>query len=154
MPNYIRWIRSKVGKHKIILNFAGGCVVDHENRILLQKRAGQDNAWGFPGGAIELGESAEQAALREIFEETGLAVKVEKLIGVYSKYSDQYPNGDTAQPIVIFFLCSIVNGALNPNNSETLELRFFHRDEIPPLFNTQHQDMLNDYLSNKIGFYR
>ena len=56
MPDYIKWIRSKVGHSKIILLYAGGCVLDDQNRILLQKRA-EEQDWGFPGGAMELGDS-------------------------------------------------------------------------------------------------
>ena len=154
MPNYIKWIRSKVGHEKIMLNFAGGCIIDNKGHLLLQKRAGQEDAWGFPGGAIELGESAEEAAIREVQEETGLVVKVDQLLGIYTKYNDEYPNGDRAQPIVISFLCSVIGGELNSDNSETKELRFFHRDNVPRLFNKQHNDVLEDLLANKIGVYR
>ena len=52
---------------------------------------------------MELGESFTQAAAREVLEETGLNVNPEKLIGIYSKYFDEYPNGDKAQPISAFF---------------------------------------------------
>jgi len=154
MPDYIKWIRSKVGPRKIILNYANGCIIDNQNRILLQKRSEQKDAWGFPGGAMELGESAEETAIREIYEETGLMVKVERLLGVYSKYTDHYPNGDVAQPVVIMFLCSVVEGELNLDNAETLDLKFFHTDELPRLYKPQHQDILEDFLSNKVGVFR
>jgi len=154
MPDYIRWIRSQMGNQcDLILNFAGGVVRDAEGRLLLQKRADRD-AWGFPGGAIELGESAEEAAVREIFEETGLTVKVDSLLGVYSKYIDHYPNGSSAQPIVIMFCCSVSGGNLDANNDETLELKFFYPDELPPMFNPQHQDILEDVCKRRSGVYR
>lgn len=47
--DYIRFLRSKVGQEKVMLNFAGGIVIDEEGRILLQKRREQQ-AWGFPAG--------------------------------------------------------------------------------------------------------
>ncbi len=56
--NYIQWIRSKVGHEKIILVFAGGCIFNDKGEVLLQRR-GDTNKWGFPGGAIELGETPE-----------------------------------------------------------------------------------------------
>lgn len=52
-PNYIQWIRSKVGHDKIIFIFAGGCIFNEKKEVLLQRR-GDSNKWGFPGGAIEL----------------------------------------------------------------------------------------------------
>lgn len=62
-PDYVRWLRSRVGSQLIQLNFAGACICDRE-QVLLQRRADHD-AWGFPGGVIELGESAEEAAIRD-----------------------------------------------------------------------------------------
>ena len=69
--NYIRWIRSKVGHDKIILVFAGGYIFNEKGEVLLQRR-GDTNKWGFPGGAIELGETPEMAAIREAKEDTYL----------------------------------------------------------------------------------
>ena len=71
--DYIRWIRSKVGHEKIILTFAGGCIFNDQGKVLLQRR-GDSNKWGFPGGAIEPGETPEMTAIREAKEETGLDV--------------------------------------------------------------------------------
>ena len=76
MADYISWLRSKVGHEKVILVFAGGCLFNDEGKVLLQKR-GDSGKWGFPGGAIELGETPEETAVRELKEETGLDVEVE-----------------------------------------------------------------------------
>ena len=56
--DYIRWLRSKVGHEKVILVFAGGCMFNERGEVLLQRR-GDSYKWGFPGGAIELGETPE-----------------------------------------------------------------------------------------------
>lgn len=56
-----------MGQDLIFLNFAGGIVYNDLNEILLQKR-GDRNMWGLPGGAMELGESLEETAKREILE--------------------------------------------------------------------------------------
>ena len=63
----------------------GACAVifDDAGKVLLERRS--DNGfWGLPGGAVEVGESVEQAVVREVMEETGLRVDVKRLIGVYS----------------------------------------------------------------------
>jgi len=152
MPNYIRWLRERVGPDLIQLNFAAAAIADGE-RVLLQRRADHD-AWGFPGGAIELGESAEEAAIREVREETGLIVRVTGLLGVYTKYEQVYPNGDAAQPITVFFRCTRVGGHLRVDGGETRALRYFGPQELPELFSRQHRDALADLTAGRSGVFR
>ena len=148
--DYIQNIRKKVGKDKIILNFTCG-ILSQSGKILLQKRADK-GTWGLPGGAIELGESALEALVREFYEETGIEVRAEKLLNVYTKYSDSYPNGDEAQVLTILYLVSSEN-SISTNfftSDETLKLGFFdHRDiQNIAIVNQQHQDMINDFFEN------
>ena len=154
MPNYVSWIRAKVGHERILLNVAGIVVFDNTGKILLQKRSNAGDVWGFPGGVIELGESAAEAAIREVREETGLDVKIDSLLGVYTKYYDEYLNGDKTQPIAIVFRGSVVGGELIADGEETFELAFFRLDEVPELFNSQHNDILDDIRNHRIGVYR
>lgn len=153
MKNYIKWIRSKVGHDCVFLNFAAACITNNKEEILLQKR-GDGKGWGFLGGAMELGESAEETVIREVKEESGLDVSVTRLLGVYTKYIDTYPSGDVAQPIVIFFECKLKSNTFDYQTDETIELKFFKRTEIPTLFNKQHNDALQDYLNNHYSTYR
>ena len=141
--DYIRWIRSKVGHGKIILTFAGGCVFDDLGRVLLQKR-GDSDKWGFPGGAVELGETPEMAAVREVKEETGLDVSAGRLIGVYTDPDVTYPNGDRAQSIVIAYELHALGGGLSCDLDETLELKYFSAEEKPQLFTGSHEALWND----------
>ncbi|MFB4166877.1 NUDIX hydrolase [Virgibacillus sp. JSM 102003] len=151
--DYIHYIREKAGHDLIFLNFAGGIVYNERNEILLQKR-GDSNEWGLPGGGMELGESLEETAKREIFEETGLTVEVEHLIGVYSKYSVEYPNGDKAQTITHCFQCKPISGKLKADGNETLDLKYFPLEQMPSLFTKQHEDALEDWLSKRKGVFR
>ncbi|WP_152393055.1 NUDIX hydrolase [Paenibacillus guangzhouensis] len=151
--DYIKWIRSKVGNEMIILNFAGAIVTNEEGQILLQRRRDK-NAWGFPGGAMEIGESADETAKREVEEETGLRINIEELIGIYSKYFDEYPNGDQAQTIAFVYKGNISGGEIIKENEESIELKFFNKDEVPELFNQQHNDAFNDFVNKRTGVYR
>lgn len=74
MADYIRKLRTKVGHDYVILNFSGGCVFNEVGEVLLQKR-GDNGAWGFLGGAMEIGESAEETAIREIRKRLGIWCK-------------------------------------------------------------------------------
>ncbi|BCN30951.1 NUDIX hydrolase [Anaeromicropila herbilytica] len=141
--NYIKWIRSKVGHDKIILVFAGGCIFNEKGEVLLQKR-GDSNKWGFPGGAIELGETPQMAAIREAKEETGLDVEVNNLIGIYTDICMEYSNGDKAHSILIAYELSAIGGKLFCDKEETLELKYFSLDNMPELFCKQHEDFLLD----------
>ncbi len=102
MSDYVKDLRSLVGNKEVILGCACGCIENEQGEILLQQR-NDSGKWGFLGGIMELGESAEETVIREVWEESGLQVRVTKLLGVYSKYFASYPNGDKAQPIVVFF---------------------------------------------------
>jgi 8-oxo-dGTP pyrophosphatase MutT (NUDIX family) len=152
VTDYIRWIRARVGHEPILLNFAGAIIADGQGRVLLQRRGDRD-MWGLPGGALELGESAAEAVIREVREETGLEVRVERLVGVYTKYFDTYPNGDQAQTIVFAFACSVVGGGLHVDGGETLELRYFNAVEAP-IYNAQGRDAVADWLAGRFGVYR
>ncbi len=153
MDDYIKNLRIKVGHDRIILNYAGCIIFDDKNRLLLQKRT-DCGEWGFLGGLVELGEATHEAARREIKEESGLDVEITSLYGVYSKYFDEYANGDKAQTIVHLFKAKIIGGALIDNNAETAELNFFDLDNVPPLFNKQHQDALEDIIAGREFVYR
>lgn len=146
--NYIRWIRSKVGHEKIILVFAGGCIFNEKGEVLLQRR-GDTNKWGFPGGAIELGETPEMAAIREAKEETGLDVEAARLIGVYTDCSVKYASGDEAHSIVIGYELKVIGGSLLCDGEETLELRYFAPDDMPELFCKQHEEFWSDIKKAK-----
>ena len=141
--NYIQWIRSKVGHEKIMLVHAGGCILNENGEILLQRR-GDCNMWGLPGGTVELGETPQMAAIREVKEETGLDVEIGELIGIYTDFNVVCPNGDQFQSILIAYELSIVGGELFCDKEETLELNWFELKKAPELFCKQHQDILND----------
>lgn len=148
--NYIGWLRSKVGHEKIILVFSGGCLFNQDGKVLLQRR-GDSNKWGFPGGAIEIGETPEMAAIREVREETGLDVKVSDLIGIYTDCNMEYPNGDKAHSILIAYELELISGQLQCDMAETVELKYFGLDEMPELFCKQHEELKSDLLKRRKG---
>lgn len=91
---YYKYLRQYVGHSPIILPGSAVIILNEQNELLLQKR--HNGFWGLPGGLMDFGESYEEAAKREVFEETGLIVENLILLNVFSG-SDYYlkiSNGD------------------------------------------------------------
>ncbi len=142
--DYVHDLRSEIGSRKIILN-AAGAVIARDGKILLQKRADNEK-WGLIGGLLELGETYEEAAVREIREETGLEVELEAFLGIYHNYDMVWANGDRAHTVGAYYLARIVKG--EPRiDEESLELCFFAREELPPLFAEDHRKAVEAFFA-------
>ena len=139
---------SKQGKIRLGCSAA---IFDEHGRILLTRRA-DNGQWCLPGGGMEPGESAAEACEREIFEETGLSVRVRRLVGIYS-HSDQlivYPDGGRFQIIALHFEAEITGGKLGLSN-ETPDSGFFTLQEIQGLeMFGRHKERIIDTLENRI----
>ena len=111
----------------------GASVIIHKNnKILLQQR--KDNqCWGYVGGYVEMGEVVEEAAKREMYEESGLTAQALQLFGVFSgpELHHIYPDGSEVYIIDIVFTCDRFTGNLRPQKSEVLNLKWFNHDDIP-----------------------
>ena len=129
---YIMDLRKELGHRPIIVSGTGVLFVNEKNQILLQERA--DNFyWGYPGGSMELGETFEDCAKREAFEESGLICdKLEVFCsesGQETNYT--YPNGDEIYIAGLIFLCREYHGELKVQEEEVIRQRFFSEDELP-----------------------
>lgn len=152
--DYIKWIRSKVGHEKIFLNVAVAVIFDKEGNILLQHRADK-NKWGLPGGTLELGETIEDALKRETYEETGLKVEPTELLGIYSKYTVVYPNGDICQPIGVIFYAKVIGGQLRTSNdSESLDLKYFSKNNLPELAGPDFVEIIDDAFAHRKNLWK
>lgn len=114
-------------------------IFNHEQQILLGLRRDID-WWNLPGGGMEVGETVDEALCREVREETGLEVKVEQLIGVYSK--------PQKQEVVLTFLCQVIGGTLQ-STEETRESRYFAPNALPVNTLPKHRQRIEDALLNQ-----
>lgn len=132
MSGYIMWLRSFVG-HQPLLQCGTGVIVENENGEILLIRRTDNGCWGYAGGSIELGERVEDAATRELFEETGLEALSLELFSVFSGEDTRYtyPNGDEVHNIDIVYICREYKGELKPDNEEASEARFFDINNLP-----------------------
>ncbi|QTC41635.1 NUDIX hydrolase [Bacillus sp. V3] len=143
---YITDLRKIVGSRPLIM--AGACVilVNSRNEILLQRRT-DNHCWGLAGGSLELGESLEEAAKRELFEETGLTASKLKLFNVYSgqDFYYKYPHGDEVFNVVTAFICDSYEGVLKKGETEVEKLQFFNVNEIPSNINPPDSPIIDEY---------
>lgn len=123
-----------------------GALPVRAGRVYLARRAIEPGLgrWTYPGGFLEVGESAQEGARREAEEETELRIEVGRLIGVYSR-----PHVGI---VSVLFVADIVGGRPEPG-AETTEVRGFAPDEIPwdELAFTTVESALRDWVSSLPG---
>lgn len=131
--SYIKDVRKYIG-HAPMLSAGATVVVIKNNTILLNLRS-DTNTWGIPGGALELGETLQETAARELKEETNLEADNFILLNVFSgkDFYFVYPNGDELYSVVTLFLAEGVTGDLKIIDDESFELKYFGKDELPNL---------------------
>ena len=131
--SYIKEIRKYIG-HAPMLAAGATVIVIKDGKILLNRRA-DTGTWGIPGGALELGETLEQTAARELKEETNLTASAFRLLNVFAgpDFFFVYPNGDQLYSVATVFLAGGVSGEMRITDGESTRLQYFGRDELPPL---------------------
>ena len=120
-----------------------GVVIDEAGRVLVIQR--RDNgAWEAPGGILEPGETFEEGVLREVREETGITVEVERLTGVYKNM--------TRDIVALVYRCHVVTGAAETTD-EARRVRWATREEVDelmtPAFAIRVHDAVTDTPSRR-----
>lgn len=105
---------------------AATCIVERDHKVLMIKRGNQPGIglWSMPGGYVDRGEVVEEAAVREVLEETGLEVKVDHLVGLFS---------ERGHPVIVAAFAAREVGGVLKAGSEALDVCFFSPDDLPPL---------------------
>lgn len=132
ISEYLKSLREKVGSEILQVPSAAAIIRDAGERILLVKSAG---VWSLPAGAIDLGETPQEAVIREVFEETNLRVLPEKIAGVFGgkDFRYVYANGDAVEYFIVVFECGITGGELSARDGEISGFRYFAAEEMPEL---------------------
>ena len=127
-------------------------VIFNDRREVLLERRSDFDVWGLPGGAVDVGESVEQAVLREVLEETGLQVKVKRLVGIYSdprQYSIvRYPSGQMVQYVTSVFECERETGELRIS-PESTDIGYFSLEALPENMLPAHLVRIKDGAANQ-----
>jgi 8-oxo-dGTP pyrophosphatase MutT (NUDIX family) len=124
---------------------ANVAIFDDVGRVLLTRR--HDNGlWCMPGGHMDIGEKLDQTAVREAEEETGLAIQLERLVGLYSSYYPPGTFGDNspAHSILIALFRAQATGGELTLNAEVTEFGWFDPGQLPEDIIPQHVQRIQD----------
>ncbi len=141
-----------IGKTAPLRLGVSGVIFDAGSRVLLMQRS-DNGLWCLPGGQVDPGEPVATAVAREVKEETGLDVAVERLVGVYSD-PDRitiYPDGNRAWYVILSFLCRELGGTFTFSD-ETLALGYFDPTTLPELL-FGHAERIADALQHQAAAF-
>lgn len=125
-------------------------IIYKDNKVLLQQR--KDNkCWGYHGGRVELGEVVEEAAKRELFEETGLKAESLEFFGVFSglELHHIYPDGNEVYIIDIVYTCNNFSGDIKMQESECIDMKWFSYNEIPENLSPPIESALRKFVTQQ-----
>jgi ADP-ribose pyrophosphatase YjhB (NUDIX family) len=135
MADYIRHLRALVGGNELLqVPSVSIALRDDANRVLLVRHS-EGDVWLLPGGAIEPGEVPSDAAVREMFEETGLMVRPTGIVGVFGgpEFVVHYRNGDRTSYVMTVFAAEYEGGRTRPDFTEVQETRFVSEEDVKSL---------------------
>ncbi len=143
---YYKFLRKYVGTKPLILPGSTVIILNELGEVLLQKRP--EGRWGLPGGLMNLGESFEQVAIREVLEETGLHIQNLRLLHVFSgeEFYAKAPNGDEFYGVTAVFLTNEVEGELHKHSSETIDVQYFNCRKLPDRMVGSHRRFIEQFV--------
>jgi 8-oxo-dGTP diphosphatase len=131
MSSYVRNLRALVGHELLMFPTVTAVVLDGDGGILLGQRS-DNHQWSLIAGMIDPGEQPAAAVVREVREETGVLVRVDRLAGV-ALHEVTYPNGDRCHMVNTWFRCRPTGGEARVNDEESIAVGWFAPDALPDL---------------------
>ena len=147
----------RVGRQGTLSPGASAIIFGQTRQTVLLTRRTDNGRWCLPGGGMDPGESAEETCVREVLEETGLAVRVTRLVGVYTSPNImvEYPDGNKIQPVAFSFEAEVVGGELGLSD-ETTEYGYIAVEKLDAIdLMEHHRQRIEDALQNQVAaFFR
>lgn len=138
------------GTPVVVQTGASIIVEDSQGRILMQQRQ-DDGTWSYPGGRIEIDETVEDGARREVQEECGLEVGELTLLGVFSgpALNHVYPNGNEVCGVDIVYVSRDYKGQLTALDGEAKRMGFYPIDALPQPISKMNAIQIEAYLKTR-----
>jgi len=147
----------RIGKKGKIRLGCSAVIFDGDRKSVLLTRRKDNGAWCLPSGGMEPGESVSETCEREVFEETGLIVRVERLVGIYSNpnYLFKYNDDNCFQVIALNFEVTVISGVIGLSD-ETTDIKYFLISDIGKmeLIIDHKQRILDTLVTQKEAFIR
>lgn len=145
--DYLKELRKCTNHMPLVLPHSVVILFNEKGEVLLEERA-DDGFFDFPGGGIDLKESAEDAAFRELKEETGLIADELKLFKVYSGEITHYVyfNGDEIYGVDLVYTCHKYHGEMKPQLEEVKSLEFYDLKHMPEKMSIRNKQIIKDLL--------
>lgn len=140
MENYVETIRRKIGHDLLVLVGANVIIYNTHHEYLLQQRV--NGNWGLMGGLMEVGESLEETAIREVYEESGLTIESLMQLQTFSgpAFRFKLKNEDEIYVVTTLFLANQVSGEMAyDGNDETLNLKYFSYQDLPETLEDEYR---------------
>ena len=140
----------KIGTNAKLRPGAVAIILDEARENVLLTQRSDNGRWCLPGGAMDPGESAEEACIREVIEETGLEVQVTRLVGIYTTPDLilEYEDGNRWQPVTMTFEARVIGGELRLSN-ETIDYGYFSVNSLSDLdLMENHLERIHDAAKN------
>jgi len=148
--DYISNLRKHIGTQPIIMCGACVIIINEKNEVLLHHRRDRD-WWGLPGGAMELKESLEDTARREVYEEVNLVCGELGLLNVFSgpELYHQYPDGNEVYNVTVAYTCTDYSGELVVEQIEGRDAKFFSIESLPTNLSDPIRPILKTYIEKQ-----
>ena len=149
MGDYLKDLREITNHMPLVLPHSVVVLFNENNEVLLEERA-DDGYFDFPGGGIDLKETAEEAAIRELKEETGLIATELVFFKLYSGEITYYKyfNGDEIYGVDAVYICRKYQGKIIPQQEEVKGLKFYRLDNMPDKMSPRNKQIIID-LKNR-----
>ena len=145
---YVSDLRKFVGHSPIMVTAAMCIIYDEEKRLILFEKRTDNGMWCVPGGALELGETLEEALSREVKEETSLDIWDPVLYDVKASVHMIYPNKDEVYYTDVLYIVTKFKGELK-HDEESKELRWFPIDSLPENIMPTQTEYLERFVKEK-----
>ncbi len=140
----------RIGKRGVLRVGASSIIFDDSREKVLLTTRTDNGRWCLPGGGMDPGESVEEACVREAYEETGLHVKVTRLVGVYTTPDlvVEYADGNVIQPVALSFEATVTGGEMGLSD-ETTDVVYFSVEQMETLDLMEHHvERIRDAMQN------